>query len=99
VRVQDAASQVGTYRLMVAACAIQELPTFQSVRTSPGSLSFSWPASAYGFGLEGSPDLRSWIETSGEMTCADDLIHMSVPILPGDLKQFFRLRGLFPPPP
>jgi hypothetical protein len=98
VRVWEATGQTGSYHLMVAACALPELPRLGLSTVRPSAFSVSWPASACGFRLESSADLRSWSDMPCEMTCADDLIQVSVPIL-GDLKRFIRMSADTRPPP
>lgn len=101
VRVREAQGFSSTnYCLMVAACAMPELPTLGMVRVTPSAFSFSVPAGpAYGFTLETSADLTSWSDIPCDMTGVDDMLQLSVPITPNDLARFIRVRGMAAPPP
>jgi hypothetical protein len=93
VRVRAAAGAGGTYALMVAACGT-DYPTLAISQPASGSnLELSWPADAYGFRLQSSPDLKVWSDQPAQarLTPADDTIRQTVPLQPTAL--FFRLVG------
>jgi hypothetical protein len=77
---------------IVSNFTFRPLPALTIHQSPPGSLVFTWPASAYGFVLQSNPGLNNpagWTSVAGTITQIGDLNQVTIPSQTG--VQFYRL--------